>query len=417
MTLLEEAIYLVENGETEKGLKKINEIRNKCTDDEKFLIAENYFKWGLVKEAKEVVEDLLELYPNEGELLVFLSEIFIDLDEEEQAISILEQISEFDPVYVESLLLQADLYQMQGLVEVSEHKLLNAKGKMPNEILIDFALGEFYSSKGDYKKSIPYYQKLLNEEDIFAGVNINARLAESLSTIGEFEEAVPYYEKAIKNNEDSNTLFGYGFTAYQAGLTRTAIKILSKLMENDPDYLSLYLLLAKAYESEGLIEECADTLEKGINVDPDNKELHFYLGKISIKLRNVEKTETHLRQSIAIDPGFIEGVLTLTKFLAHEERYGEIVECIEEVMKYGEYDPQFEWDLALAKNKLEQYSDALNHYRHAYTSFKDDRNFLEEYGYFLMEEGEREEAKRVFTRLLSIEPTNFEIEEILMNLE
>ena len=46
---------------------------------------------------------------------------------EEEAILILEKIHEDDPSFPESLLLLADLYQMEGLYEVSEQKLLKAK--------------------------------------------------------------------------------------------------------------------------------------------------------------------------------------------------------------------------------------------------------------------------------------------------
>lgn len=46
------------------------------------------------------------------------------------------------------------------------------------------------------------------------------------------------------------------------------------------------------------------------------------------------------------------------------------------------------------QKQLEMYSDALKHYESAYTSFKNHPDFLEEYGYFLLEEGMRKEAKR-----------------------
>lgn len=151
----------------------------------------------------------------------------IDLDMEEKAIDILEQIAEDDPVYLESLVLQADLFQMQGLFEVSEQKLLLAKEKSDDETIIDFALAELYSSHGEYNKSIPYYEKVLQNGDEIAGVNVNARIAESYSTTGKFEEALPYYEDAIKKQEDSNTLFGFGVTAYQAKYYKKPLKYLN----------------------------------------------------------------------------------------------------------------------------------------------------------------------------------------------
>lgn len=417
MNRLENAIQLVEEGNVEEGLKVIKELREYSNDDEKYTIAENYHKWGFVEEAKEIVEELISRYPDEGELFVFLAEIMIDLDMEEEAIDILEQISGDDPVYLESLVLQADLFQMQGLYEVSEQKLLLAKEKSGDEPIIDFALAELYSSHGEYGKSIPYYEKVLRENDEIAGVNVNARIAESYGTTGKFEEALPYYEEAVKKQEDSNTLFGFGVTAFQAKYFKKAIEILCRLKELDPDYGSLYLYLAKAYEEEGSLAESFQTLLEGLEVESLNKELNFYAGKISMMLGDKENAEKHLRAAVGIDPGYVEATLQLSKFLLREERFEDVVECLDTVMSYGEYDEQFEWDLALSKNKLEQYSDALNHYRHAYTFFKETPEFLEEFGYFLMEEGKRQEAIDVFKELLKLDPMKYEIEELISDLE
>ncbi|MEH7388137.1 tetratricopeptide repeat protein [Bacillus sp. JJ1521] len=417
MHKLESAIQLVEDGKVEEGLKALKQLREYSNDDEKYTIAENYFKWGFVEDAKEIVEELISRYPDEGELFVFLAEILIDLDLEERAIEILEQIAEDDPVYLESLVLQADLFQMQGLYEVSEQKLLLAKEKSDDETIIDFALAELYSSHGEYNKSIPYYEKVLRRNDEIAGVNVNARIAESYSTTGKFEEALPYYEEAIKKQEDSNTLFGYGVTAYQAKYFKKAIEVLERLKELDPEYGSLYLYLAKAYEEEASFADSLRVLLEGLEVESLNKELTFYAGKISMMLGDKENTEKYLRAAVAIDPGYVEATLQLSKFLQREERFEDVVECLDSVMSYGEYDEQFEWDLAFSKNKLEQYSDALNHYRQAYTSFKETPEFLEEFGYFLMEDGKRQEAIEVFKELLKLDPMKYEIEELISELE
>ena len=79
-----------------------------------------------------------------------------------------------------------------------------------------------------------------------------------LSTSGSFEESLPYYEKALDEKLEINTLFGYAFTAFQAGFYRTAIERFNELKELDPEYHSLYLPLAKAYEHEEELESSLD---------------------------------------------------------------------------------------------------------------------------------------------------------------
>uniref|UniRef100_C5D3C9 TPR repeat-containing protein n=1 Tax=Geobacillus sp. (strain WCH70) TaxID=471223 RepID=C5D3C9_GEOSW len=417
MKRIEEIVRLVENGEVDKALALVPDIKKNGSDEEKYELADYLYSWGMLEEAKELLEELSLRYPDEGEVRLFLAEVYTELEEEEKALEILEQIDEDDPLFARACLIAADLYQMQGLEEVSERKLQQAYEKMPDEPIIQFALAELYFLTGQYPKSIPFYEKVLKKEKTIAGTHIPERLAEALSLCGEFEQALPYYDEALQEKIDSRTLFGYGFTAFQAEYYRTAIEKLSELKELDPEYVPLYLYLAKAYEQEGQLEKSYEIAKEGIHVDEWNKELLLYAGKVALKLKKPDEAESWLRKAIEIDQGYIEALTTLCALLLHQERYEEVVSCLEEAMKQGEYDPQFEWDLARAKHKLEMYSDALNHYREAYTFFKDNVDFLEEYGYFLIEEGNRERAKEIFQQIVRLDPGHIEAADILLQLE
>ncbi len=107
---------------------------------------------GKRRKALALISDLHDLYPDESELTNFYAELLIDIDEEEKALEVLETISPEDPSYAESLLLMADLYQMQGLFEVSEQKLLQAKSMLQDEPVIDFALGNYTSLRDHMQK-------------------------------------------------------------------------------------------------------------------------------------------------------------------------------------------------------------------------------------------------------------------------
>lgn len=415
--VLNEAINLVNKGETEEGLSLLENITPTLHDEEKLQLADQYYQWGIVDKAHEMIEELHFLYPDEVQITLFLAELKIDLENEEEAIELLNRISKDHESYPHALLLLADLYQMQGLPEVSEQKLKEAKEILPQEPVLDFALGELYFHQGQYKHAIPYYQELLEEHNIISGVHLHQRLAECLSAIGQFEEALDHYKKTVEDQEDADTLFGYGFTAYQGGFYKTAIQQLLALKEADPHYSSLYLYLAKAYEHEGLLEESLYVVQEGIKVDEYNKDLYLFGGKVAIKVGQIQTAESLLRESLAIDPGHIEAAITLSHIFLQDERYDDVIDLITEIRKFDEDDPQFEWNLARAYHQKEEYTQALKHYEVAYTFFKDQRDFLQEYGYFLLEEGRREQAKVIFQEILKQDPSNVEIGEILLQLE
>lgn len=417
VTTIEKGIDLVENGQIEEGLRILRQNVNKATDEEKFLIAEKFMQWGFVEEALQIANELLSVYPDEGQLYILAAEASIDLENEEKALELLQQVDENDPSYLQALVLMADLYQMQGLDEVAEQKLLTAKKKNPDEILIDFGLGEFYLSKGNYKKSIPYYKNVLKQTDTVGERNINLCLAESLSVSGYFEEALEYFQKGLEQKVELHALNAYAFTAFQLERYELAIAKWKELIELDPEYPTVYGQLARAYEMLEEIDQAFATCEKGIAIDPYQKELYLQAGKLALKLRDVNKALQYLHEAIALDPGYLEALLTLTNALLHEEQYEEVISVIKQSLELGEYDPRFEWDLAKANSALENYSEALNNYENAYNAYKDDINFLTEYGLFLMEEGRRDEALDVFKRALFLDPSLSEIEEHIERLE
>ncbi|MFD2445848.1 tetratricopeptide repeat protein [Bacillus sp. CGMCC 1.16607] len=416
MQIVDEIILLLEDGQQSEALKKYKQVLKNGESEVQFDLGEKLFQLGFLEEAKSLFETLLKKYPEEGELLVFLAEIYLELDNENHALHLLESIQEQDSSFPQALMLLADLYQMQGLFEVSEQKILKAKKILPDEKIIDFALGELYAEQGKLTEAIESYQQVLNEATEIAGVNLNQRLAEVLSVSGKFEEALPYYDRALDEKLEINTLFGYAFTAYQAGYYRTAIEKFIELMELDPEYHSLYLYLARSYEQEGELEESFRIIKEGIKQDEFNKDLFHYAGKIALKLGQEEEAEELLRQALVLDPGFTEVALVLNKLFIQNEQYENVLDLVEYIETLDEEEPQFLWDAAISYQKTENYLQALNKYERAYTFFKNNTDFLEDYGYFLMEEGKTKEAAEIFNKLLKEDPSNEEYLEILERL-
>jgi tetratricopeptide (TPR) repeat protein len=416
MDRVNKIITMLENGQHNEAINEYNVVLTKGQPEEKFLLSEEMFQFGFLAESKALVENLLAIYPEEGELLVLLGEILVESGDEEQAILVLEKISEHDPSFGQSLLLLADLYQVQGLYEVCERKLLIAKDILPDEVIIDFALGELYSEQGEVTKAMKAYETVLKEQNEIAGVSIYQRIAELLSSSGEFEEALAFYDKAIDKKLEINTLFGYAFTALQAGYNRTSIEKFEELKGLDPEYHSLYLHLAKAYEREEELENSLNVIQEGMKQDEFNKDLFFFGGKIAIKQAKPELAEQYFREALALDPGFTEAALTLNKLFFQQERYEAVIDLISQLDFVEDEEPQLLWDSALAYDKLEEYSDALDKYESAYTFFKNNEAFLNDYGYFLIEEGKNDLAAEIFKQLQKGDPTNGEYADLVDRL-
>jgi len=412
---LTKAVTLMENGQAEQALKLLKESRQTASDDEKFTIAEIYLQWGFLQEATEVLEALLKTYPDESELKITLADAYIELEDDASAITLLGEINETDPFYLQALVQLADLYQAQGLFEVAEQKLLTAKKTEPNEQLIDFGLGELYFSTGEYQKAILYYEKILPETSEIGSVSIPDRLGEAYAASGEYEKALSFFKD--DESKDPDKFFKYGLTARQADREDIAINAWEHVIELDPYYHTVYYQLADAYEDEGMVSEAFQTAKKGLEFDEFNKELYFLTGRLAHQLDDNTESERLVREAIALDPDYKEAILFLIEFFKASDDYQQIVDLISEIKRNGADDSLYDWELASAYNNLESYEEALNAYRTAYDTLNKDSDFLKDYGYFLTEEGRMKEAISIFEQYLEQQPLDSDIHEYVERLK
>src|SRR5690625_2927069 len=133
MDTIMKAVHLMDNKQTEEALQLLDNHLLVTDDDKKYTIAELYLQWGLNEKAQSILQDLLHRYPEENDIKIMLADIYIGLEDDQSAINLLSEIDANDPSYLQALLQMADLYEAQGLFEVAELKLLEAKQINPKD--------------------------------------------------------------------------------------------------------------------------------------------------------------------------------------------------------------------------------------------------------------------------------------------
>lgn len=413
MNELTKAMQLLENNDTENALSILKQSLDHATDDEKFTIADIYMQWGFYEEALSVLSPLIHIYPEESELLMMLAQLYTEMNQDDNALELLHRISPGDDAYVPALLQLADLYQAQGLYEVAEQKLSEARNLAPDEEIIDFALAELLFSIADYGRAITYYLKVQSPK--IADVTIIDRLAESYAAIGQYEKALDCFLQI--DSEDPALLFKFGLTASRAGRNDLAIKAWEKTIEIDPYYYAVYYHLAKVYDEEEWVQEAYQTAKAGIDHNEYNKELYYLAGTLLFKLDNPHEGEEYIRRAIDLDPDYKEAILFLIQIFKDKENHDAVIELIQDMKLTGSDDSIYDWELARAYNELEDYAEAAKYYQEAYVVLDKDSDFLKEYGYFLIEDGKKEDGLALLKAYLQIIPEDAETLEYVERMD
>lgn len=375
-------------------------------------LAEELKALGFLDEAKRILDKLLADFPDEDVFYLSLAEIAIENDDIDQAFTYLEQVQPESENYLESLLVTADLYQVLGIPEVSEAKLLQAKTLAPEEPLITFALAELHFSANQLGEAINDYTQLQNQgvEEI-ANISLDERIGTAYSMMGGFEEAIPFLERALEKEHTSDRLFQVGFTYYQIKDYQKAINYLQELVTLDPQYQSGYYYLADSFKEEELLEEALTAAEEGVKENPYQVELLHLASEIAYRLRDSKKAEELLLQALETGDKTDETLLTLSNLYLNEDQPDKTIEMISQMDE--EDNPYAAWNLAQAYNELEDFAAAGTYYKQAYEELAHEPDFLKAYGIFLREDGQLEMARTVLTSYLELEPGDLEIQSLL----
>lgn len=409
MSYSQKALDFLEDGNIEEFNKQYNLALHHDSDEMVYSLAEELYSYGFTNQAKELYEKLLKKFPDEDELRTDIADILISEGNTDEALEQLSKISKDSPAYLQSLMVQADLYQTQELFEVSREKLLEAKKIEPDEDIITFALAELFYTMGEYNKAIPQYLTLIKKGIMnLSSVNLVERVGISYANDSNFENAIGYLKQIKTVDMSSDVKFETAFTYLQLKEYDQAIDIFKELRDSDPQYATLYPYLGQALEATNKIEDAYKVLQEGLSVDQYNEKLYLATARAALKLSETDDALKYLQEGNKIDPDDIEIVLELSNLLVFREDFEDNVKLLNTYIENHELDPQFYWNLAISYDKLDNLKLAHKNYLAAKPYFEDNADFLKEAALFFREYGDKDNSYELLSRYVKMQPNDEE---------
>lgn len=418
MSYSEQALQKIENGDIEAGNRLYAWALRKDDDDTLNSFAEELYSLGFDKKAKRIYENLLKKYSDEDSLHVNLADIEIGQGNTDEALQNLAVVKPDSDAYLQSLLVSADLYQTEELYEVSEQKLLEAERIAPDEQVVLFALAEFYNMMQNYKKAASYYLTLIKQGILkLSSVDLVARLATAYAGMGKFETSMAYFEQIKPGNKTPDILFQQGFVYLQLKNYSSAIDLLTQLRESNPDYVSLYTILATAQEKNGDVQAAYKTVQEGISFDEFNEDLFSQAAELANQLQNYKAVEKYLKTALRVNPEQMRTVVQLSNLYIQKQRYQENYDLLQPYIQENDLDPQIYWNIAVSNEHLEKFLEAKQAYENAFPFFTNNTDFLHAAVYFFRQVGDREWILNSLKAYLKLAPDDSEFSLMLEDYE
>ena len=375
-------------------------------------LAENLVGLGFTDLAKEIYRSLIARFPKEDLFKIYLAEILLNDGQDDDGLTLLYSVTPGSSAYLDSLLVQADYYQTNGLLETAYQKLLEAEKIAPDEDVVKFGLAELDYLSGHYEQALSRYQDLLKRHQTFSEINLNDRLFQTLAKLGRYEEAG---EVIAKNGNDILDID----SKYQAALVMLtlhkddqAIKYLNEVIDQSPDYVNAYRLLTTAYEHKNDNEQELRSAQLGIAYNELDPVLYQKGAQAAVRLNDLDTAKNLLQKGIKKLPENFDLRLQLSNLYVRENDNEANIALFAQVDD-EDLEPQVHWNLALSYQNLDQSAKAKSEFLLAYPEFKNNSAFLKQMLlFFNTEPNSQDIVRELLEAYLKLEPEDTEMQEM-----
>lgn len=364
---------------------------------------------GFYPQAKEIYLKIVEDFP---EVHLNLAAIASEDGQIEEAFTYLEEIQADSDWYVSSLVLKADLYQLEGLTDVAREKLLEALTYSEDSLLI-LGLAELDSELENYQAAIQAYAQLDNRS-IYeqTGISTYQRIGFAYAQLGKFETATEFLEKALELEYDDLTAFELASLYFDQEEYQKATLYFKQLDTISPDFEGYEYGYSQALHKEHQVQEALRISKQGLEKNPFETRLLLAASQFSYELHDASGAENYLLTAKEDAEDTEEILLRLATIYLEQERYEDILELQSE-------EPEnllTKWMIARSYQEMDDLDTAYEHYQELTGDLKDNPEFLEHYIYLLRELGHFEEAKVHAHTYLKLVPDDVQMQELFERL-
>lgn len=379
-------------------------------------LAENLTSYGFTNLSKEVYRSLIAKFPKEDLFKVYLAEILLNDGDDDDGLTLLYNISPDSSAYLDSLLVQADYYQTNGLLETARDKLLQALKLAPEEDAIKFGLAELDYLDGEYEQALSLYRDLVKRQKNFGETNLIQREFQTMAKLGQYEEASEVIKEHSADILDIDSKYQAGLIMLSVGDDDQAIKYLDDVIDQSPDYVNSYPLLAQAYLHKHDNEQVLRSAQAGLAYNELDETLYSMGAKAAANMNELDTAEDLLKKGLKIAPDNSDLLMQLSNLYIHENKDQENINLFKD-KNDEEVEPQAHWNMAISYENLDKSDKARAEFLLAYPDFQKNPEFLKQMiRFFNVEPNSTDIVKQLLDRYLELVPEDGEMQDLYNDL-
>lgn len=312
-----------------------------------------------LKEAKSILQELMNINPNNYDGHYNLGIIHKEEKNYQLALREFDQVTSSNPNYP-----QAEFFK--GLIEEEKGNLNDAFNHYENAIRLKkdfqeagFKLSHVAVQLGKLDRAIDEYNSIIKINPSSTDAYFN--LSVIYNKIGKPNEAISSLLAALKiNPEDLQVLYNLGSLYIKTANYPKAINVLYNISQKDPDNANNFYLLGTSYYKNNLYIDAQKAFEKAIKLNPRVVSYYYNLGLTYLSLKNQKMAINNFQQAINCVPSTIDDYFCVATIYKDLSKYDKAIDAYNKIVKMDPNNSLAMYKIALIYetqnnlNKMEQ---------------------------------------------------------------
>ncbi len=238
----------------------------------------------------------------------------------------------------------ADVLHLLGLAAYQSNRLEQAIGLISKALELEPDNAKFLTNMGSVHlaqarvdKAIGCYTRALEIDPKYADAHYN--LGNALKDQGKLDEAIACYRRTLEIDCRSiDALYNLGLALSKQAVLDEAIACYRRALDIDPHFMDALNNLGVALKSQGKLDEAIGCYQQALLANPRSAVVETNLGNAFSHLGRRNEAIACYRRALEIDPGFAEGHFNLASALNQQ---GKLAEAIGHCRRALELNPDY----------------------------------------------------------------------------
>ncbi|KLU62877.1 TPR repeat-containing protein YrrB [Peptococcaceae bacterium CEB3] len=311
-----------------------------------FQIVEKLIKARVYVEAKEYLERLVEKPGGDlGEIKYQLARSCLGLGLVQEAKEAIEEALEVGPEKAAYWSIVADCRLEQGEWRLAAEALDKSLRADPKQAETVFRLGTIYSYNGEYAEALRCFSGACQLQP--RKVGYWEMKAEMHLELGQIKEACFSYKQALRYCADPEIMARTAYCYVQLDEIEKGTRYYEKTLKHEPDHYDSLCNLAAIYQNQGRSNEALRLLERAHSIFPNDAILLNNLAYIMVHLGRTRKAQEYYQAALSLTPQHPLILYNLSVCLASKGEWNGAIEIIQQLL---EIDPDHSDAWALLGN-------------------------------------------------------------------